>query len=173
MEHVMKIRYPMLILAMALSAVAVAHTQLETSVPTDKSRVQAPAAVELRFSEAALLTALTLQKGKDAATTIKPLPATASKHFAVPMPKLAAGDYVVNWRAASDDGHVMSGKFGFTVDPSAPATHAPAQMPMRGGMKMEGQSHMEHMDQMKAGGNSKPEAKPEAKADAAAGQHQH
>jgi methionine-rich copper-binding protein CopC len=172
MEHVMKIRFPMLMLAMAVSAVAGAHTQLQTSVPTDKSRVQAPAVIELRFSEPALLTALTLQKGKDAATTIKDLPAKASAHFAVPVPKLAAGDYVVNWRAASDDGHVMSGKFAFTVDPSAPTTRAPAQMPMQGGMKMEGRDHMEQMkqmDHMKSGDNSKPEAKPEG----AATPHQH
>jgi methionine-rich copper-binding protein CopC len=33
----------------------------------------------------------------------------------VPLPKLAAGDYVLTWRALSDDSHVTSGTVKFSV----------------------------------------------------------
>ncbi len=122
----MKLRHSIFLAALVVSTAAFPHTALVGSLPTDKSRVRAPAAIELHFSEAARVTALTMQKGKDAAVDIKPLPAKAAKDVSVPAPALTAGDYVVNWRAASDDGHVVSGKFGFTVDPAAPAQQKPA-----------------------------------------------
>lgn len=131
------------LLMTAAAATAQAHTHLEGSVPADKSRVKAPAAIELHFSEAAKLTALTLQKGKEAEQPIKPLPAKAAADISVPVSALAPGDYVVSWRVAGDDGHVMSGKFGFTVDPAAPA--AAAKPSMHEGMKMDDHDHMEHM----------------------------
>ena len=117
-------RFRTIALSALLTAIAVtaqAHTHLERSTPADKSRVKAPAAIELHFSEAAKLTALALKKGTDAAQPIKPLPTGMLADFSIPVPALAAGDYVVSWRVLSDDGHVMSGKFGFTVDPAAPA----------------------------------------------------
>lgn len=141
----MRIRTLVLSLLMTAAATAQAHTHLEGSVPADKSRVKAPATIELHFSEAAKLTALTLQKGKEAEQPIKPLPAKAAADIAVPVPTLAAGDYVVSWRVAGDDGHVMSGKFSFTVDPAAPAA---AAKPMAEGMKMD--DH--HMEPKKAAG---------------------
>jgi hypothetical protein len=119
--------------------------------------VKSPAAIELHFSEAAKLTALTLQKGKEAEQPIKPLPAKAAADVSVPVPALAAGDYVVSWRVAGDDGHVMSGKFGFTVDPAAPA--AAAKPSMHEGMKMDDHEHMDHKnstDGKKAAGAENP-----------------
>jgi len=115
----MRFRHTMMSLALIASATAVAHTHLESSVPADKSRVKAPTAIKLHFSEAAKLTALTLQKGKEAAVAVKPLPAAMAADISVPLPALADGEYVANWRVASDDGHVMSGKFAFTVDAAA------------------------------------------------------
>jgi methionine-rich copper-binding protein CopC len=127
------------LLMAAVAAAAQAHAHLQGSVPADKSRVKAPAAIELHFSEAAKLTALTLQKGAEAAQPVKPLPTKAAADLSVAVPALAPGDYVASWRVASDDGHVMSGKFGFTVDPAAPAA---AAMPMHEGMKMGDHDHM-------------------------------
>ena len=120
----MKFRLLPVVALMTVAAAAQAHTQLEASVPADKSRVQAPGAIELHFSEAARLTSLTLQKGKEAAQPVRPLPATAAAKISVPVGALSAGEYVVNWRVAGDDGHVMTGKFAFTVDPAAPAAAA-------------------------------------------------
>ena len=101
------------------ATVAHAHAHLLGSSPGDKTRVAPPAAVELKFNEAVKLTALTLQRGKDKAQALKPLPARANATLSVPLPALAAGEYVVEWRVAGDDGHIMSGKLAFTVDPAA------------------------------------------------------
>jgi hypothetical protein len=108
------------------TTLAHAHAHLAASTPADKSRVAAPAAVELKFSEAVRVTALTLQQGKEAAKPLAPLPAKAATTVSVPLPKLAAGDYVLAWRAASDDGHVVSGSIAFNVDPAAPAAASKA-----------------------------------------------
>ncbi len=158
----MKVRTVVQALLMTVFAAAVqAHTHLEGSVPADKSRVKAPAAIELHFSEAAKLTALTIQKGKEAAQPVKPLPSKAAADISVPMAALAPGDYVVNWRVAGDDGHVMSGKFGFTVDPAAPAA---AMGSMHDGKMMDDHDHMEHMDHNKSADGSK---------ESETGEHQH
>jgi len=128
-------------LLMTMAVTAQAHTHLEGSVPADKSRVAAPAAIELHFSGAARVTALTLQKGSEEPVALKSLPTKAAADVSVPVSRLAAGDYVVNWRVVGDDGHVMSGKFGFTVDPAAPA--ATAEAPMQEGIKMGDHAHMD------------------------------
>jgi methionine-rich copper-binding protein CopC len=126
--------------SMLLAAtLAQAHTNLESSVPADNSKLAAPAAIELHFSEAARVTALTLQQGTAAAKPLKPLPAKAAQHVSVPVTGLTAGEYTVNWRVAGEDGHVMSGKFSFTVDVSAPAAAKPSI-----GKKPAGSSEHQH-----------------------------
>jgi methionine-rich copper-binding protein CopC len=120
-------RILMLLSLIGVAALAHGHAHLVESVPADKGRVAAPAAVALKFSEAVRMTALTLQHGKEAAKPLAPMPAKASTTLSVPLPKLAAGDYTVAWRVASDDGHIMSGKLGFTVDPAAAAGASPKQ----------------------------------------------
>jgi copper resistance protein C len=108
---------------MILGAHAVqAHTHLESSVPADKSTVATPRVIELQFSEAARVTALTVQKGESVAKNLGPLPAKAANHVSVPVTALTAGSYTATWRVVGEDGHVMSGKFQFTVDPAATDT---------------------------------------------------
>lgn len=138
----MRYRTLALSLLMTVAVTAQAHTHLASSVPADKSRVKAPAAIELHFSDAAKLTALTLQKGNEAAQPVKSLPTAAAADLSVPMPALTPGDYTVNWRVAGDDGHVMSGKFGFTVDPAAAA--ATAKAPARQGANKASQAEHQH-----------------------------
>lgn len=99
---------------------AQAHTHLHSSVPANQSRVAPPAAIELHFSEAARVTSLTLQQAGAAPRNLAPLPAVAAKVVSVPVSGMTAGSYTVTWRVAGEDGHVMSGKFQFTVDPAAP-----------------------------------------------------
>lgn len=101
------------------TTLAHAHAHLASSKPADKSRVAAPAAVELEFSEAVRVTALTLQQGSNAAKPLSPVPAKAATTVSVPLPKLDAGHYVVAWRVTSHDGHIMSGSISFNVDPAA------------------------------------------------------
>jgi methionine-rich copper-binding protein CopC len=102
------------------SALAQAHTHLKEAQPAEGSVLNAPPAnIVLKFSEAARVTALTLQKDGGAEEKLAPLPTAASAQVSVPAGKLAPGKYVVSYRVVSDDNHIMSGKIQFTVDPSA------------------------------------------------------
>jgi methionine-rich copper-binding protein CopC len=106
--------------ALALTAVAQAHTHLKEATPADKSVVNAaPTSLALKFSEAAKVTALTLHKDGGADEKLTASPNTASADFTAALPKLAPGKYSVDWRVVSDDGHIMNGKLSFTFDPAA------------------------------------------------------
>ena len=109
------------------SALTQAHSHLKESQPAEGSVLNAPPAnIVLKFSEAARVTALTLQKEGGAEQKLAPLPTTASAEVSVPAGKLAPGKYVVSYRVVSDDNHIMSGKLHFTVDPSAAPSAAKA-----------------------------------------------
>lgn len=107
--------------ALVLAAAgAHAHSHLKGSVPAEGSVVNAaPTSIVLKFSAAAKLTALTLQKDGGAEQKLAPLPTTASAEISVPAPKLEPGKYVVSYRVVGKDNHVMGGKLQFTVDPKA------------------------------------------------------
>jgi methionine-rich copper-binding protein CopC len=79
----------------------------------------------LTLSEAARLTALSIQKGSEPEQKIKPLPTTAAQQISVPLPPLTPGIYSVNWRVVSEDGHMMAGVLHFTL--ADHATDQPAQ----------------------------------------------
>jgi methionine-rich copper-binding protein CopC len=101
---------------LAFAAGAQAHTHLKQSTPAEGSVVTSPPPnIVLTFSEAARVTALTLQKEGAEKQKLAPLPAAAAEQVTVPVPALAPGKYVVNWRVVSDDNHVMSGALHFTV----------------------------------------------------------
>lgn len=91
-----------------------AHAHLSASVPPEGSSGKAPEQIGLTFSEAARITAMTLQKEGEASRKL-PLPANSAAHITVPLPKLPPGRYTLSWRMLSDDGHVTSGSLHFTV----------------------------------------------------------
>ena len=98
-----------------------AHAHLEKSVPADGSTLStAPAALEMRFSEAARLTALWIQSDRQARQTIKDLPAAADRTLRIALPALAPGAYSLTWRVIAADGHVSSGVVHFAISPPAP-----------------------------------------------------
>jgi methionine-rich copper-binding protein CopC len=93
-----------------------AHAHLQSSTPADNSVITAsPPDLVLNFSEAARLTALSIQKGSEAEQKLKPLPAADAAQILVPLPPLTPGTYIVSWYALSDDGHVTSGALHFTL----------------------------------------------------------
>lgn len=113
-------------LSFAIGGVAHAHAHLEKSQPASNSTVAvAPKNVVLEFNEAVLVTALTLQMGDGPAQDLGPLPKAAAKELSVPMPTVAAGSYIVKWRAMGKDNHVMSGKLLFKIGPSDAAATKP------------------------------------------------
>jgi methionine-rich copper-binding protein CopC len=104
-------------LAMLVAQSVAAHTELKATVPADRAAIAAaPENVQLTFSEAVRLTALSIQKDGAEKQSLGPLPAETTAAFAVALPAtLAAGHYVVTWRALSEDTHVISGEFMFTL----------------------------------------------------------
>jgi methionine-rich copper-binding protein CopC len=119
-----------LVSGLALATLAVtasAHAHLQKASPADGSVVTtSPSRIVLNFSEAARLTAASIQKGDAPRQSLKPLPAAAARQISVPLPQLTPGSYSVTWRVVSEDGHVMSGTLRFTLAPDRAADH-PAQ----------------------------------------------
>src|SRR5882724_186652 len=114
----------------AFGVAANAHAHLQKSNPADNSVITtSPSNLVLNFSEAARLTALSIQKDSEPAQNLKPLPTTAAQQITVPLPQLTSGTYSVSWRVLSDDGHVMAGALHFTLAADRatdhPADHSP------------------------------------------------
>jgi copper resistance protein C len=107
-----------LALLVLLSSTAFAHTHLVRSDPADSASLStSPPTLTLVFAEPVTLTAVKIES--DAAKlNVVPLPPAPTAEAKLPLPTLAAGRYTVRWRAASDDGHVMSGTIHFSVGPS-------------------------------------------------------
>jgi methionine-rich copper-binding protein CopC len=98
-----------------LVAVVHAHAHLTAAVPADGSVGKAPEHIVLTFSEAARLTAMTLQREGEEPRRLTPLPTEMTTRLTVPLPRLSPGRYTVSWRVVSDDGHVVPGAVHFTV----------------------------------------------------------
>ena len=112
-------RKSVILAACALTAplAALAHAHLLRSMPAAASVVAVPPRqLQLEFSEAATLTALSIQKSGDPARRkLAPPPGPAQTRIIVELPLLTPGGYVVTWRALSADSHMASGSFGFTL----------------------------------------------------------
>ena len=96
---------------------ALAHVHLRESTPADGSTLPAaPTKLQLVFSEATRLTAVSI-RGKDEAAPrrLTPLPTEAAANFSIDLPPLAPGSYTIEWRALSDDHHIASGTVSFDV----------------------------------------------------------
>ncbi len=120
------------LIALALAGIAApaafAHTELARTVPADAEVVEsAPEQIELEFSAAVRLTALTVQQTGGEKRSLGPLPGEMTEAFDIALPVLDDGHYVVSWRALSEDTHVMTGEFMFVIG--------------------EGASHEEHMSE--------------------------
>jgi copper resistance protein C len=119
----MKVLKSLLVMTVfAASSAVFAHSSVQKSIPANNSTITvAPKDLSLTFSAAVRLTALTVQSGDGKPQNLGPLPAAAAKSVTVPMALVSAGNYIVKWRAAGDDGHVMSGKVLFKFAPAPKA----------------------------------------------------
>jgi methionine-rich copper-binding protein CopC len=117
----------LLVLALtATAASALVHTHLVKAEPGIDAKVKdSPTQVRLWFSErpdVALTSASLFTADTTLITEIKL--ATTDDTLSVGGPvasTLAPGKYIVRWRVAAEDGHVMRGRYAFYVDPTAPA----------------------------------------------------
>jgi methionine-rich copper-binding protein CopC len=108
------------IFMLVVPAPAVAHTQLVSTHPADGESVgENIEEIELVFSDD-VLAASTLQvtDGQGATIPLKNVQAEGNRISGFPETPLPAGVYTVAWKAASSDGHVIEGKFSFTVEAS-------------------------------------------------------
>jgi methionine-rich copper-binding protein CopC len=111
------------------AAPASAHDELLGTDPADGATVDiAPAQVVLTFAEPAVeLGTQVLVAGPDGATAsegpVQLVDATVVQALAATRP---AGQYHVDWRVTSQDGHVVSGSFAFTATSATAPTASPA-----------------------------------------------
>lgn len=109
------------VLALGIQSAALAHTHLTMSSPQNGEKISSPSVLMLTFGDSVRLLRLNVAGANgDLEIGFTPV-ADAQARFHVPMPVMAAGDYVVTWTAIGADGHSVSNEFGFTVDPNAPA----------------------------------------------------
>ncbi|MER1996742.1 MAG: copper resistance CopC family protein [Arthrobacter sp.] len=104
-----------------LAAPAHAHDELVSSNPADGAVLDAaPSEIELVFSSE-LMDLGNQVIVEDAAGTnlAESEPVLTRETLVQAVPALEAGDYKVNWRAVSSDGHPITGTFSFTVNGSA------------------------------------------------------
>jgi methionine-rich copper-binding protein CopC len=106
-----------MILLSATATQVEAHAHLVSSQPANGTTVTAsPESVTLVFSESAKVTTLSLQAaGEPSAKKLAVSLAEDSVSHVIALPTLGAGDYILTWRALSDDGHVTSGTVKFSL----------------------------------------------------------
>jgi methionine-rich copper-binding protein CopC len=116
-----------LVLPLVMAA-ATAHTGLRKATPEAGSTVtEAPKEIVLEFSAPVRLTAVSLASAAGKQAEMGAIPTETVQRFAVPVSgTLAAGDYVVTWRAVGAYTHVVSGEVKFKVGSAAAVSAAPA-----------------------------------------------
>ena len=95
---------------------AFAHSRAETTTPADGATVGAVEAIVMRFDGPMRIVKVTLTTDDEELeiereTGMEPV----TEFRAVPASDLTPGEYEVEWRGMSADGHPMQGAFGFTV----------------------------------------------------------
>jgi len=135
MKRFLSLAFATLALASSLTLVsatsASAHDEIMSTTPAADSQV-APgqAKVSITFNEpvmdagdgAGLAIEVT---GPDGNVIATPCLSIIDNSLEVALDATAVGDYSVNWRAVSSDGHPNSGNFAFTVAEGAAAPEAP------------------------------------------------
>ncbi len=110
-----------------LLAPASAHVSLTGTTPADGASIgAAPTVVELTYSDALLEVGnVVVMAGPDGPLVLDPLQ-VSDRTLVQPLPAdLPPGEYTVQWRAASGDGHPIEGTFAFTSTAPAPTTADP------------------------------------------------
>lgn len=108
------------LISVFVAGAAQAHAHMVSSTPAEGSVIGTPPiTLTLTFSEAARVTALSVQNGQGRKTAIHGLPTATAVTATISLPALAAGAYTVNGRVVAADGHVMPLQLHFTVAPSS------------------------------------------------------
>ena len=105
---------------MSVVATAQAHTQLSASVSGTRAAVQTAAVSERPLPGGCEAHRAEAAEGKTGRAARQAVARKGTAKIAVPVAAWLPGTTSC-WRVAGEDGHVMSGKFGFTVILRAPA----------------------------------------------------
>ena len=122
----------LLALGVVAAPAAQAHDELVSVEPADGSTVEtAPDRVTLTFEEPAVALGTVIEvKGPDGSVVSTGdavlVDSTVSQAIAGDLP---AGEYTVTWRVTSQDGHAVSGTFGFTAAEAAAPVPVPSETP--------------------------------------------
>jgi copper resistance protein C len=113
----MTCKAPLVFVGLLLASAALAHTGLRSSTPAKGASVEAPVEeIVLEFNDAVRLTVVVLTDAGGGKHALGSLPAETAPTFAVAVAEpLAAGEYVVTWRAVGADTHIVSGEIPFEV----------------------------------------------------------
>jgi methionine-rich copper-binding protein CopC len=97
---------------------AAAHSPLERTMPENETTVaEAPADVMLDFKGDIRLTRVTMTYADQDGVDLD-----LGEHsgfisdYAIPMPAMGSGNYVIDWRGLGADGHALNGSFSFSVE---------------------------------------------------------
>ncbi|WP_404320607.1 copper resistance protein CopC [Arthrobacter luteolus] len=114
--------------ALFLAQPAHAHDELVSSNPADGAVLEeAPSEIELVFSSALMDLGNQVIVADAAGNNVAESEPVLNRETLVQaVPALEAGDYQVNWRAVSSDGHPITGTFSFTVNAPAGAEESTA-----------------------------------------------
>jgi methionine-rich copper-binding protein CopC len=109
-----------LLALLLLAAPAAAHSLLLESAPAASSALSAsPAELRLRFNNRIekRLSRVRLVNDKGEGRELAVATDGAADWLTAPVPAIVPGRYRVEWQVLSTDGHVVSGRFVFTVKP--------------------------------------------------------
>lgn len=121
-----------LLAGLLLAPAARAHDALIATEPADAATLaSAPPSITLSFNNAPLDVGSAIIVADAEGETVVEGPGTVTGTDVVLEldTELAAGDYEVQWRVASSDGHPIEGTFGFAVEGAAVETAAPTATP--------------------------------------------
>lgn len=114
----MRLSIPLLATVLAaISVPASAHTALTAATPADASITStSPRELVLEFNGDVRLLSVSLVSAAEDSIELGPLPDETRATFSIAiLPDLAAGDYLVSWRAVGADTHPVAGEIRFSV----------------------------------------------------------
>ena len=106
-------------LLISLAIPVLAHEGLTITSPKDGDTVQdSPAEIGIEFGGVMRITQFEVT-GPNGSVPLDGQPGSeqVERYFVKPGEVLSAGNYQVRWRGLSDDGHMMSDGFNFSVEP--------------------------------------------------------
>ncbi|MEM9603037.1 MAG: copper resistance CopC family protein [Pseudomonadota bacterium] len=101
----------------SLSVAAHAHSPLQSTVPPEGATLDtAPKVITLSFTRDFRVTRVTATRVSEQPVVLNTGHITAfTRSVDVPLESTGVGDYRIEWRGLSGDGHVQTGAFTFTV----------------------------------------------------------